>query len=167
MWQWLRSWFAWRFSLTRLVIAVVFLGAFVGLNMRKIGPLDGEAFRPTEYWGWPFPVVWSATPLPENLPDDFTEEEFKEAERRLAAFETSASYRLPLTHKTYRFLEFRSFRWDGPEWDTFLILVTPQRDASISVSLVMIDALVLLVPLSLILFYHPRRKPEPEPETAP
>jgi len=39
MWKWLRSWFGWRFSLIRLVVAVVFLGVFVGLNVQKIGPM--------------------------------------------------------------------------------------------------------------------------------
>jgi hypothetical protein len=29
-----------------------------------------------------------------------------------------------------------------------------------------IDALCGIIPLTLILFFHPRRKPEPEPETA-
>ena len=66
MWKWLRSCFAWRFSLTRLVIAVVFLGAFVGLNMRPIGPVNsrdtGLGREIVCLWGWPFPArvreVW-------------------------------------------------------------------------------------------------------------
>ncbi len=50
---------------------------------------------------------------------------------------------LPWTHQTYRFFEWsRSWR--------VLYAIT--------------DALFALVPLALILFLHPRRKPEPEDE---
>jgi len=61
--SWLRSWFSWRFSLARLVIAVVLLGALIGLNMRKVGPrpvgFTAGPFGRLEidvvcYRGWPF-----------------------------------------------------------------------------------------------------------------
>ena len=55
MYRWLRPWFLWRFGLSRLVIAVVFLGAFVGLNMRVIGPQGHGQFGTLYSWGWPLP----------------------------------------------------------------------------------------------------------------
>ena len=46
MWKWLRSRFSWRFSLGELVVAVVLLGALVGLNMWKIGPMHRRGPEP-------------------------------------------------------------------------------------------------------------------------
>jgi hypothetical protein len=54
MWKWLRSWFAWRFSLGRLVVATVFLGAVVGLNVRDVRPTDDVSYCS----GWPIPFAY-------------------------------------------------------------------------------------------------------------
>ena len=87
MWKWLQFCFAWRFSLTRLMVGVLFLGAFLGLNMRMVGPNDcllhikGDLYDMyTAYrWGWPLPCI-------EENTDDF------------------GDFEVPCTHQTYYFL---------------------------------------------------------------
>ena len=65
MGKWLNGWFAWRFGLTRLMVAMLFLGAYVGLNLKMTGPflselpstLVGRAAQFEYYWGWPVPLL--------------------------------------------------------------------------------------------------------------
>ena len=135
MFKWLRSWFAWRFSLTRLVVAVVFLGAFIGLNMRKIGPrraIDprgGQSEALAYSWGWPLPVFLQEGDL--NINDALVAD----------------SYRLPLTHQTYLFCRGPTLPHHTP-----LGLGTAIINCTINV-------LFALTVLSLILFLQiPRRK---------
>ena len=67
MWKWLRSWFAWRFSLTRLVVAVVFLGAVLGLSLYPERINDGRAEQ--RNYGWPFACYSEWGP---RTPNSFT-----------------------------------------------------------------------------------------------
>jgi len=126
MWLWLHSWFAWRFSLTRLAMAVLFLGAFVGLNLRKIEPRQFEVGEFTliaeSCWGWPLPFVegrdladaFRTTTTTEfyNLPEVVT----------MSVGHTSESpvnqplvillpHELPRSHQTYRLFELNSMQW--------------------------------------------------------
>jgi hypothetical protein len=138
MWKWLGSWFAWRFSLTRLVVAVVFLGAFVGLNMR--GPQSRWETLSVRYQGWPLPITeqweqWDAV-------SDEKEEDW------------------PWTHRTYYLMHL------VPDsllnWTTFSWKEQAFGDSAIGIGTAIIDILFALVPLALILFLHPRRKPTDE-----
>jgi len=154
MLKWLRSWFTWRFSLTRLVVAVVFLGVAMGLNMKEIGPFvvhkryGGEDVAwVCRQWGWPLPVhtrvdVWERPPLPRNDPESVVAIliEWKERVRSLR------SYRLPLSHLTYVPVA------GGTYWAAF------EREPLWLYRI--IDALFALTVLTLILFLHPRSKPE-------
>ena len=124
MLKWLRSWFTLRFSLTRLIIAIVFLGAFVGLNMREIGPVvHGEHVRPIEsphyLWGWPLPFIeqkeawdqteigrWLSAAMEELQSDRMAVGEFMARFAARAAADRSRL--LPWTHPTYRVLELES-----------------------------------------------------------
>jgi hypothetical protein len=131
-WLWLRSWFAWRFSLARLVIAVVFLGVVVGLNVQKIGPLWCDEL--SYCYGWPFPAL--AVPIQTDEPLEW-----------LGYLEITKSYRWPWMHSVYGLVV------DGPRFSY------PLRKPAFGA---IIDALVALIQLALILFFHPRRKPERE-----
>ena len=162
MWKWLRSWFAWRFSLTRLVIAVLFLGAVVGLNMREIGPRHWpEDLIPAISWGWPLPIAWELDQsfrAPVNgEPNPLTQEELS------ARWRAAGCYRFPLTHQTYRLLRWeRDMRWADPRHRD------PPRDFYVWTGGVstggflyyaIIDVLFALIVLALILFLQiPRRK---------
>jgi hypothetical protein len=144
MWKCLRSQFAWRFSLIRLVMAVVFLGIFFGLNV--CGPtaqiVSSRGRTVASHWGWP-------------LPFSVSERDFDAASDVLEEPVTSQQFSqlrwLPWTHKTYR-----------------IVLLFPRGLFATGFAVcAIIDVLVGLVPLGLILFFHPRRRPpEPEPETA-
>jgi hypothetical protein len=114
---WLRGWFAWRFSLRRLVIATVFLGAIIGLNTREIGPMvwHGVYLAPRSYCGWPLPFVWEwseegdfCIAYQRKLGRDCTQRELNRA--WWAAVE---SYRFPFTHQTYRLLDFANWSYDN------------------------------------------------------
>ena len=122
--KWLYDRLAWRFSLARLMIAIVFLGALIGLNMRRV-PCGAENF-----YGWPLPFMKK-----------------RETGKRMRPIVC----RFPATHYwTYRLADRSPFRWTS--------------HANWFVSCGIINALVLLVPLTVILFFHPRRKP---PDKAP
>ncbi len=132
--KWFHSWFAWRFSLTRLVVAVVFLGAFVGLNV--CGPRAPIGDAVLFFWGWPLPG--GSTHL--EGPDDFTPADFHEFH----------SLRwVPWTHYTYHLTKQRPVQW----------VRFGRRDLS---GYGPINALVGLIPLFLILFLHPRRRTPPD-----
>jgi hypothetical protein len=107
MWKWLRSWFAWRFSLVRLVVCIVFLAACIGLNFREIMP-PPRGVEPV-YYGWPLPctVKWDV----DLVPNARALEHFLFDEGKHARWLTTRSHLLPLTHQTYRLIEFKSLRW--------------------------------------------------------
>jgi len=151
--KWLRSWFAWRFSLTRLVIAVAFWAAFVGLNVcgpqYQIHGFERKGRLVVEYFGWPVAFrsgtrPWDATSDP--LLEFMTRERLDENEW------------LPWTHQTYRLtgsnLYFILTRW-----------AVVHRDRSeINIIDAVLDVVFAIAVLTLILFLHPRRKP---PDKAP
>jgi len=139
--KWLRSWFAWRFSLTRLVLAVVFLAAFVGLNV--CGPQKEMGGDVDIYWGWPLPSAEGV--YGPALGSYLTLEQAEQFEQ----FKW-----LPWTHQTYRL----SYRW---RWLHDWVWPVDSRSV-IFVIPAIIDALVALIPIALILFLHPRRKPPDE-----
>ena len=145
--KWLRSWFAWRFSLTRLVIAVLFLGASVGLNMREIGPVWLEGFHdPTYLWGWPLAFALRHGRPVSEVPFIDGDKREKWEVRYEAARRTARSYRLPCTHQTYRLLD-----WEYP--------VESAICSEPAFVFLAIDVLFALTVLSLILFLQiPRRK---------
>jgi hypothetical protein len=71
MGKWLRGWFVWRFGLWRFVVAIVFLGAVLGLNIRSVGPaaelLWAEDYRMVDYFqGWPLPFTCNTTWMKEK-----------------------------------------------------------------------------------------------------
>lgn len=55
MLKWFRGWFAWRFSVPRLIVAALLLAAFVWLNVETIGPLRAPGGVPCYCRGWPLP----------------------------------------------------------------------------------------------------------------
>ena len=139
MWKWLRSWFAWRFSLVRLVVAVVFFAACLGLNV--CGPqaqiVSNRGRTVVRHWGWP-------------LPFSVSERDFDAASDVLEEPVTSQQFSqlrwLPWTHKTY-----------------CIVLLFPRGLFATGFAVcAIIDVLVGLITLTLILFLQPRRKPEPE-----
>ena len=149
MWKWLRSWFAWRFRLTRLVVAVVFLGAFVGLNLMK-QEVHLEEGLTYDMWGWPMPVAWAVYDTPAHVPtrllsaDDFDQREW-----------------LAWTHQAYH-LAYSIYDWDY-DWAKKLDTRIPLKgDGEIFCTWTAVNLLLASGLLTLILFFHPRRKPEPE-----
>jgi hypothetical protein len=153
MWKWLRSWFAWRFSLGRLVVATVFLGAFLGLNMRKIGPYGGfglpDKIHVVAYWGWPLPFIrsrqnWYRPPITNPATADKIQQEWD------AWVEKNLANEIPLSHQTYYAFEW----WPLSQW--------PFNDVTTESGVVLgriIDAVFALTVLFLILFLQiPRRK---------
>ena len=163
MFKRLRSWFSWRFSLTRLVVAVVFLGVFVGLNL--LGPktlilspaLDTPAVQLEEsgdvtiLYGWPLIAArdnhaWN--PASDGHIEALSLEQSRDGEW------------LPWTHQTYWLSEY--------EWLSRLGLwglieqQTPTGSFCFLPTNATINILFALTVLSLILCLHPRRKPEPE-----
>lgn len=170
--KWLRSWFVWQFSLTRLVIAVVFLGAFLGLNVRRIGPsvyqvpLSGRVSSPPDpnptptlivrhFRGWPFPFTGSTEALMRRdaeMNSDVLDHAPAEFLNGKDFFETPYGFfESPWTHRTYYLISsFRNAPASGP---IGLDLVG-------YIILGIIDALFALTGLTLILFYHPRHNPQ-------
>jgi len=107
MLRWIRSWFAWRFSLIRLVLATLFLGAFVGLNMHQISQpvdyvvehsgkkLEGSASH--SYYGWPLPFKGMyGDALVSVEAEPFT------GRRATSIFYQNEYEWLPWTHQSYR-----------------------------------------------------------------
>jgi hypothetical protein len=160
MFKWLRSWFAWRFSLTRLVVAVVFLGVLVGLNL--CGPC--VAFLPqkgkddriiSRIEGWPLPAIHM-----------YYRGQYIDAETESIPTETEEDNEfgwLPWTHQTYRLLEFDPLKGLF-DW-TRLFSSDDSYELTIYLAGTIIDALFALTVLSLILFLHPRRNPPAEAPT--
>ena len=149
MWKWLRSWFAWRFSLTRLVVAVVFLGVFVGLNFRQL-QVQVEGGIPCEesFRGWPFPITFSACIVkPADALHEVSSEQYDQFDW------------LPWTHQTYRL--FCDPSWSTDDWYVFR-WKDPDSYVRIIILSAIINALFALTVLALILFLHPRRKPAEE-----
>jgi hypothetical protein len=121
---WLRGWFAWRFSLRRLVIATVVLGGIIGLNLSRIGPIFQANYKPSgdiiNFWGWPLPYI-AEPERPKSGEPVFVPNRAltTEDKARLEKYETEFSeiwmvghaYRLPWTHQLYRILGMQSFRW--------------------------------------------------------
>jgi hypothetical protein len=152
MWKWLRSWFAWRFSLGRLVIATVFLGAVVGLNVREIRPeaawsVDGNDLVDC-YRGWPFPFIVTRVNQP-NCPPAIIEAFIREHGTGVKAFQR---YSIPDTHRW-------SYNW-GSKWLYCRRGLGGEKDF---VTGGIIDALFALTGVALILFLQIPRRKEPEP----
>lgn len=143
MWKWLRSWFVWRFSLTRLVVAVLFLGVFVGLNLR--GPKFHGGYGVNTVWGWPLPVAmltFQCDPSPE--PDSVKEQ-------------TGYEW-IPWTHQTYHLFRLDSLRWLHSGWASFDWYMGDDLYIIYIVAAVA-NILLALTVLALILFLQiPRRK---------
>jgi hypothetical protein len=150
MWKWFRSWFAWRFSLARLVVAVVFLGAVVGLNCRKIGPTYLTDL-PACYFGWPLPLAEEAGSYERSyrIFEDYyiawanRSPDCEALEKKWYAYSDAARHPLPLTHQAYRILSRKQrseIRW----WLTIYGLI---------------DVVLCITPTVLILILQmPRRK---------
>ena len=135
MFRRLRSWFAWRFSLTRLVVAVVFLGVFVGLNVCEATLLNGAGLTAVGQ-GWPLPFA-----------AEFHSRQHTEPIQRDRWY--------PWTHKTYDIIRTGFFsELVFSDWGVIVL----EADNRVFVICAIVDALVCLIPLTLILFLHPRRK---------
>jgi hypothetical protein len=146
MWKWLRYRFVWRFSLGRLMIATVFLGAVVGLNLQEIGPIMcdlGSEYSGNYrvcYWGWPLPLFASDEPA------------WRKWENRYNGdYDDPVPCRLPWTHKIYHLAGgFAALRHSG---------VGSKMHSHVIICGAIIDALFALTVLSLILFVQiPCRK---------
>ena len=135
MWKWLSSWFSWRFSLKRLVIAVFFLGAFVGLNARKIEPravtAGGCILVVEPSWGWPLP---------------FTSTAHVSESRRPSSPETQE---LPRTHQSYRLLD--------SYWSSDLLQAAIFWGEDFHVLCSIFDVLFLVTVLAIVLLFQPPR----------
>ena len=145
-WRWLRSRFAWRFSLARLVVAVAFMGALIGLNMRRIGPVWlGGTHDPANIYGWPLPFLQAEAVDRVQFLNDIERAKWYDAKR------SGSSDLLPRTHQTYRLLDWNfAGGWAIYYESKYALFAT-------------FNALFALVVLALILFLQiPRRKPEPE-----
>jgi len=140
-------------------VAVVFLGVFVGLNIRTFG-------RPTYWrtelscfftfsWGWPSPVYARVPPVPDQI-DGMAHEQFRSM--CINGSPSVRAYRLPWTHQTYCLAESLDFP-DCPEWGVIQVSATPESDSYIYVLSIIINALFTITALALILFLQiPRRK---------
>jgi hypothetical protein len=131
--KWLREWFAWQFSLRRLLVATVFLGVVLGLNLQRVPHSDRMSL-----WGWPLPVT-------RRLDIFFSADETKEQRDQFQW--------IPWTHQTYHVLRLNSFGeafgWASLNWDD------PNRANRLFRFFVVgtvIDALFALTVLFLILF---------------
>jgi len=164
MLNWLRPWFAWRFSLTRLVVAVVFLGAFVGLNVR-VPQMESLALtQVVGFRGWPLPVIAEVSRMP--IPDD------PSSSPSLSEGYYKQYKWLPWTHQTYRLflpdLNTSSPSWLASDWATYYSPNLAEIRATVSSNwsaiygiCAVIDALFVITGLALILCLQiPRRKPE-------
>jgi hypothetical protein len=133
--------FVGQFSLRRLGLATVFLGVFVGLNSRPVGPVWlGGWHVPSYYWGWPLPLAKEpAFSKPEGL--SLAENE-KWYARDWELKQSSYHYQLPWTHLTYRLLSL------------------PFHQPSFTASRVVIDVLCAVIPLTLVLFLRIHVSPQ-------
>ena len=164
--KWIGVWFAWRFSLARLVIAVLFFGAFLGLNTRRIGPAvhqwpgsemivaggaNSTSQTPilivTHFRGWPFPFTGSREGLSRDAEMD--SDVLDHAPADFSNSERDGFFEPPWTHRTYSLIS--PFR--NPPMKGLIPL-----DLEGYIVLGVIDALFALVVLSLILFLRPRSK---------
>ena len=165
--KWIGVWFAWRFSLTRLVIAVLFLGAFLGLNTRRIGPAvhqlpesemivaggaNSASQTPvlivTHFRGWPFPFTRSTGGLSRDA--EMNSDVLDRAPADFSDSERDGFFEPPWTHRTYSLIS--PFR--NPPMKGLIPL-----DLEGYIVLGVIDALFALTVLALILFLQlPRRK---------
>jgi len=151
--RWLRGWFEWRYGLTRLITAIVFLGAFMAANLKIVGPKSHNLFMP-QYWGWPFPYAMEMNLDKEERAvvaalrkhHNWTKAEEallkKHADMIHVCFAEVKAYQFPSMHQTYRYLDLK-----------------PPPTKSDLAFFAIVDILVALVPLFLILFLQiPRRK---------
>jgi hypothetical protein len=165
MFKWLRSWFAWRFSLRRLVIATLFLGAVVGLNMQKIGPII-HPYEPqipllTYFWGWPLPCANDWQNVPGEIQDEAgicraPEVGTVDFEIYLEKFRehciVAEHYQFPAFHQTYRLLI-----WVGGDW--LFTYYGVKVGAGVNV-------LIAFTTFALILFLKIPRRRDPSPLSA-
>ena len=143
MLNWLRSEFRGRFSLTRLLIATVFLGGFVGMNMHKIGPtrLTSGIYN---YYGWPLPFIAMNDQREYHPPFEAPENCDELLKAHNAFMEDYNSYRIPLHHQAYCLLRGDSLRNLDTERGRILCAV--------------INILFALVVFVLILLLQPPRR---------
>ena len=128
MLKWLCSWFVWRFRLARLVVAVVCLSVFVGLNTRRVGPTTSLVGRntildlPHCYRGWPLPISkqLANSELQESVRSHHSKGKEVETYDSWQArtewnqrWNDAGLYEPPMTHKTYLVLRWDSLRWLG------------------------------------------------------
>jgi len=167
MWKWLCSWFAWRFSLTRLMMATMLLAALLGLNSRVV---QGELViwetervivsRGDPVWGWPAPFIQGdrkhelVPPISGVLLNPPASADVLPPSDAGAAamYPPSAAVdleQMPWTHKTYQLLMYDA------DWQ--LSQSTPGK--TFVFSGIIINAVFALAALALILFLQiPRRK---------
>jgi hypothetical protein len=152
-----RCYYRWRFSLQRLIIASMFLGAVIGLNVREVGPWwQPYDFYTSRYailshcWGWPFPfhAKMDSTAGYGHMQTWWNLDRDTDA----PVTDAGQSVDLPCTHFTYRLLKL-DVRLDGPAGGGFVVWGG------------VIDAIFALTVVALILFLHLRRQP-PELENA-
>ena len=132
---WIRNGLAWRFSLRRLILAVLFLAVFVGLN------IHGPQYSGRCYQGWPLPIA-------------------VQVRRQNTTLVVHDDY-LPWTHATYGLTSLDLVEWLSVA--TKVKWKEQTRTCYLTISGAIIDILFRLTVLAYILFRHPRRKP-PEPE---
>ena len=142
----LRSWFAWRFSLTRLVVAMVFLGAFVGLNVSKQELFPTWTGAVWTFRGWPLPITCQPREWDPSS-DSHLEPPADYSPREWAQW----------THQTYRLAQVEHFNWLTSlgviTWDA------QNGTNDVFTCCAVIDALFALTILALILFLQiPPRK---------
>ena len=158
MLRWLLVEFSCRFSLTRAVLASLFLGAILGLNVRTIGPLAVPSGIPFKCHGWPLPYSVAkdddAPPEPWGSVDGRFRRIIADAERRttwLLHRKAVESYRFPFTHQAYRLLDLEILGAEDTEG-------TLGKQGYL-VYFAIFNGLFVLTVLTLILFLQiPRRK---------
>jgi len=132
-------------------VAVVFLGAFAGLNL--CGPefefVGSEGVAHQKAWGWPCAIALRCRSL--DVPSGMV--------RQVSFEELDTGEWIPWTHQTYNITAADSFRWlRSKEWT----LITWQQDDGIFCIFVLdtiLDVLFFLSVFTLILFLQiPRRK---------
>jgi hypothetical protein len=142
------------------VVAVVLLGAFVGLNVRRIGPrimvLQLDRIHHAYYQGWPLPFTVDLGSWQEENEDDKAEFWKWAKQNSLGATplaelnEFDAQFRwVPWSHQSYRIIA----------WQPLQLL-----DARFGFILWgALDALFALTGVALILFLQIPRRKAPEP----
>jgi hypothetical protein len=153
MWKWLRSWFVWRFSLVRLVVAMVFLGAFVGLNMRPVHShlVDFSCSIDYRTWGWPLPITYDEY-WDLSAREGLVEQDFPFEGLEPSSFEEH----IPWTHQTYYLRDLDSFQW--VYWGSQRWVQSDDTAYGIHILCAVINILLALVVFALILFLQiPRR----------